>query len=218
MARLFHLCITIPLIFLLVMCSTVQPKDSGDIGGIDTPEDTEGNGGTVFQMDNVKLEHLIKISYGDNTYIFHGFFLKQKNGFSVFAFGDFDVPLFTLTSKNNIISYMVHIDDFKDKFDFKHVGEDIWRIYFAETRKDIARFGKLNEGIIERNIELRYDNKNNLINKYFYNQEYKKIITINYDDYEMINGVILPGDITYENTLYQYKIKVLTVNCSPVIN
>ena len=94
----------ISLIPLLVMCSSVPVKDSGD------------NGSSVFQMDSVKLEHLIKISYGDDTYIFHGFFLKKKNGFSVFAFGDFDVPLFTLTAKNNIISYRVHIDDLKDSF------------------------------------------------------------------------------------------------------
>ena len=218
MARLFHLCVMISLIPLLVMCSSVPAKDPGDNAGSVLTKDPGDNAGSVFQMDSVKLEHLIKISYGDDTYIFHGFFLKKKNGFSVFAFGDFDVPLFTLTAKNNIISYRVHIDDLKDSFNFKHVGEDIWRIYFAETRKDIVQFGKLNEGIIERHIELRYDSKNNLKNKYFYDQEKRKIITINYNDYDLINGVKLPRDITYENTLYQYKIKVLTVNCSLFLN
>ncbi|MCK4804348.1 MAG: hypothetical protein KAT88_07310, partial [Spirochaetes bacterium] len=73
MAKLFHLCVMISLIPLLVMCSSVPTKDPVSNGSSVLTKDPGSNAGSVFQMDSVKLEHLIKISYGDNTYIFHGF-------------------------------------------------------------------------------------------------------------------------------------------------
>ncbi len=168
---------------------------------------------SVNLPDYVHLEHLVQIKYQDKSFILHGFFIKEKNDFWIKAFGDFDVSLFALRCKENRITYQV---DFKrlieNGLNVKRIGEDVWKVYYARSTKELQAFKRINHDLLEEKLELIYYNNKLLKAKCLYGTNNKLITRITYKKYLTINTVVLPKEILLENLFYRYTIKIITLN------
>lgn len=163
--------------------------------------------------DLIKLEHLIKITYQDRKFIFHGFFYKDHGSFFVNALGDFDMSLFSLEYKNSAIQFEIYLDQLREKskeFDFKNVGKDIWKIYFPETKQELAEFNAKNP-LDEVDVKLRYDEKGYLKQKILLDRDQKPIVEITYSDYEYFEPYYLPTTVHLKHAYYQIQVKTVGI-------
>ncbi|MDH5681343.1 MAG: hypothetical protein OEZ36_07145 [Spirochaetota bacterium] len=164
------------------------------------------------------LNHLAKISYKKNSFILHGKFSKSKNDFELKAFGDFDMLLFSIKYKDSLLSSRIHFDPLKEKnFNATHVGEDLWRIYFANSNTALKLFGINNKAFTESKIRLIYDRDNFLRKKLFYHNG-KLIYKVIYKDYRKYYDIILPRIINCEHLVYKYKLKIITLTVNMAAN
>ncbi|GMT49507.1 MAG: hypothetical protein IEMM0008_1046 [bacterium] len=171
------------------------------------------HGVSVKLPEYVRLEHLVQIKYQDKSFILHGFFIKEKDDFWLKAFGDFDVSLFTLRCKKNRITYQVDFKRLAERgLNIKRIGEDVWKVYYARSTKELQAFKRINPDLLEEKLELIYHDNKLLKAKCLYDKDNKLITRIIYKKYLSINNIILPKEILLENLLYKYTIKIITLN------
>jgi len=178
------------------------------------PSDKMFKKGELDFPNSFKADHLAKISFKDRTFILHGLFTKNKAHFKLNAFGDFDTFLFTVTYSGNRMKANIHFSPLKKKkFNAIHVGEDLWRIYYAKSNKSIRLFRKKNRDFPDRKVKLKYNKNNVLTHKLFYIGK-QLSYRIQYKDYHDYNGIILAKVIICENLKYKYKLKIVTLKAS----
>ncbi len=198
--------LSIQLIFIFVLLIT----------GCQTEPVTHPIGNMVHSAklpDNIRLEHLVQIKYQDKTFVIHGFFIKEKNDFWLKAYGDFDVSLFTLRVKNNKIAYQVDFKRLIEKgLNIKRIGEDVWKVYYPRTTKDLLVFKQSNRDLVEDKLELQYYSNHLLKTKCLYDKDNQLVTRIHYKKYLSFNNTILPKEILLENLVYHYSIKIITLN------
>ncbi len=161
---------------------------------------------------HVKIEHLTKIQYQSRKFILHGIVIKKNDQFSLNAYGDFNLPIFSVFYLNQKISSTIHLKRLNNSnFKANYVGYDIWRIYFAQTNKDLQKFKHHHKDYSEEKIILIYDKKNYLKYKYFYITN-RLIYRITFKDYRMYNHLLLPEKTICEHLGMNYKLNIVTLD------
>jgi hypothetical protein len=173
------------------------------------PRDTQES---VFPK-RLKLEHVIQLKIRGKTLQFHGYFKKTQDQFTLYALGDFDTPIFKMDFKPYEIDYKVYLEQLKNRlnqFDFKEVAKDVWKIYFLNENHQLTQFAD-SIPIQGRSVKMEHDSLRYLTKKIIYTEEGTIINEIVYEDYEFLEGEVLPSKITFKNLGNNYELIIHTV-------